>query len=195
MPRTVKIRPDQPLFKADAFHMPLWIHAPFEIVRGFAKWMWVSLAKDNPHGNPLDNATFTKPARKAHRNAFWSGKKVAKGPKWIVMAWRWSLVFTVLAWIKYASWDSKLDVFRALGDVLKWVGLSVIPWCWSHWGWLPLILVGTLVGLYGARWAFKRLLVWVRFRGGNDDGTPWYEYVISAETFVRSMWGKVTNRW
>lgn len=190
MPRTVKIRPDQPLFKADAFRMPLWVHAPFEVARGFARWMTATLAKDNPLNNVMDNPTFTKPARKAHRNAFWTGKPVVKGPKWIVIAWRWSLVFTVLAWLKYSSWDSKLDVFRAIGSVLKWVGLSVIPWCWANWGWLPLIVVGTVVGVYGARWAFKRLVVWVRFRGAADDGTPWYEYVLAVETWVKGRLGR-----
>ena len=51
--RTVKLRPDQPLFKADAFHMPVGVHASFEIVRGIVKWGTASLHKDNPHNNQL----------------------------------------------------------------------------------------------------------------------------------------------
>jgi len=190
MPSTVKFRQDQALFKADAFHLPLWIHAPFEVIRGFTKWMTVTLARDNPHRDPLVNATFTKPAKKPHRNAFWSGKPVVKGPKWIVMAWRWSLVFTVLAWFKYSSWDSKLDVLRVFGHALRWLGLSVLPWCWANWGWLPLILVGTVVSVYGVKYGVKRLALWAKFRGKGDDGTPWYEYVIAAETWVKGRLGR-----
>lgn len=191
MSRTVKFRPDQPLFKADAFRMPLAVHAPFEVARGFVKWMTVTLARDNPHRDPMTNATFTRAAKKPHRNAFWSGKPVVKGPKWIVMAWRWSLVFTVLACVKYLPGAAWISVMRGIGHVLGWVGLDVIPWCWAHWGWLPLIVVGGLVVGYGARWAFKRAVLWVRFRGGADDGTPWYEYVIAAETYVKEMIGRV----
>ncbi len=181
----MKFRQDQALFKADAFHLPLWIHAPFEVARGFTKWMTVTLERDNPHRDRLINATFTKPAKKPHRNAFWSGKPVVKGPKWIVMAWRWSLVFTVLAWLKYSSWDSKLAVFRFVGDVLKWVGMSAIPWCWENWGWLPLIFVGTILTVYGVTYGVKRLAVWAKFRGANDDGSAWYEYVIAVDQWLK----------
>ncbi len=175
--------------------MPLWIHAPFEVVRGFVKWLSVTLVKDNPHRDPLKNATFTKGAKLPHRNAFWTGKPVVKGPKWRTMAWRWGLVFTVLAMVKYLPGAAWLAIGRALGDVLKWVGLDVIPWCWAHWAWLPVIVVGAIVGGYGAGRGFKRLVVWVRFKGGVDDGTPWYEYVLSVEGFVRTIAGRVRDRW
>ncbi len=188
MPSTVKFRPDQPLFKADAFRMPLWIHAPFEVVRGLYKWMTVTLVRDNPHRNPMDNATFTKRARKAHRNAFWTGRPVIKRAKWMTMAWRWGWVATVLASRKYLVGSAWLWMARLAGRFLKWIGLDVIPWCWAHLGWLPLILVGTIAGVYGMAWAFKRLLV--KMHGRGDANTPWYEYVIAAETWVKGRFGR-----
>lgn len=188
MARTVRFRPDQPLFKADAFRMPLWLHASGEIVRGFYKWLTVRLNRDNPHRDPMKNATFTKRAKLPHGIGFWTGRPLVKRAKWQTMAWRWGLVFTVLAFVKYLPWPAWRWVLGRLGDMLKWIGLDVIPWCWAHWLWLPVILVGSIAGVYGTSWAFKRLVV--RLHGRADAMVPWYEYVIAAEMWVKGRLGR-----
>jgi len=182
---TVKFRPDQPLFKADAFRMPLWIHAPFEVCRGFVKWMAVSLHADNPHSNVMHNATFTRGASAPHRNAFWSGRPVVKGPKWRVMVWRWGVVFCVLAFIKYAPLSAWLWVARRLGDTLKLIG-DVTVWAWANWGWLPLILVSTLAGVWAATHAVRVGVAALkeRLRNGHER-SEWYVYVLAIRDQVR----------
>lgn len=176
---TVKFRPDQPLFKADAFHMPLWIHAPFEVARGFVKWMTINLHRDNPHRNAMMNATFTRPAKSAHRNAFWTGKPVVKGAKWKTMVWRWSLVFTVLAMIKYLPAEGWLWLARKLGKALVWIGLDVIPYGWHHLWSIPLFVAGTALVGWVTVFVGKRLVKAVRDRHAQaDDGDRWYVPVL-----------------
>lgn len=187
MPRTVKIRPDQPLFKADAFHMPLWIHAPFEVVRGFYKWCTATLAKDNPHNNPMHNATFARAAKLPHRNAFWTGKPVIKRPKWYTLAWRWSLLFILTSSIKYLPWAGWAWMFKRIGSMLKWIGLDVIPWAWAHLWSLPLVFGGTVLGVYLLQWGIRRGVRNMRARMSEGDAhTPWYEYVLGTrDQFTR----------
>lgn len=179
---TVKIRPDQPLFKADAIHMPLWIHAPFELLRGALKWLTCGLMRDNPHRNKLDNPTFTKAARKPHRLAFWTGRPVVKRAKWKLMAWRWGLVFTVLILIKYLPASAWLWLARGCGRVLRWVGLDLCPWLWAHLGWLPFIVAGVGVMGVGLRWVFKRLVRRMRARAG--EGARWFDVVLAFRSWI-----------
>lgn len=177
MPRTVKIRPDQPLFKADAFRMPLWIHAPFEVCRGITRWFSVTLESDNPHRTPLDNATFTKRAKKPHRVAFWTGKPVVKGPKWRVMLWRWGLVFTVLAMFKYlplAAW--KWLGWRVI-DLLVWFGDFAV-WAWRHWWTIPFIAAGIVLGIVLLRMGVTQLKSRLRSRADDGDAPQWYDIVL-----------------
>lgn len=183
MAPTVKFRSDQPLFKADAFRMPLWIHGPFEVLRGLTKWLTVSLHRDNPHRDPLDNPTFTHPAKAPHRNGFWTGRPVVRNAKWRTMAWRWGLVFCFLSAIKYlpgAGWWWLLDM---AGELLKFVGLSMIPWCWDHLWWLPVIIVGMVTTMWVIRWGTGKLITIIRERWALKDG--WYVYVLALRDQVQ----------
>ncbi len=186
---TVKFRPDQPLFKADAFRMPLWIHAPFEIMRGIVKWLTVSLVKDNPHRNVRHNATFTRGAKAAHRNAFWTGKPVVKRPKWVTMLWRWGMVFTVAAMVKYAPGEWWLWLARCLGRVLAWVGLDVIPAMWANLWLVPFVVIGLVLGLYLVAWAVRTTANNVRGRvqDTDDDGEHWYAPMFHIDAKVRAF--------
>jgi hypothetical protein len=181
---TVKIRPDQPLFKADAFRMPLWIHAPWEVARGFTRWMTATLARDNPLPNRLKNATFGKPAKEPHRVAFWTGRPVVKGPKWRVIARRWASVFTFLCLVKYLPGAYWLAWLRGLGDMLAWIGVTALPWMWAHLWSIPLLLgVGCLVAGGGIA-AFKSLRAYVRTRFGLQ---PWYVTVLRLNDRLRGL--------
>ncbi len=154
--------------------MPLWIHAPFEMARGFTKWLCVSLERDNPLKDATRNATFLGAAKKAHRTAFWTGKPVTKGPKWRVMVWRWGLVFTVLAFVKYLPLGGWSWLARRVGDLLVVAG-HVARWCWQHWGWLPLLLVGLVSGVWLVRFGAGRLVTWLAAR---ESTTEWFEVVL-----------------
>jgi len=189
---TVKFRPDQPLFKADAFRMPLWVHAPFELARGFTKWMTVSLNKDNPHRNAMHNATFTRPAKQAHRNAFWTGKPVVKRAKWVTMVWRWSLVFTVLAMVKYLPVSGWLWLGRLAGRFLKWVGLSVIPTAWAHLWSVPLVIALVVLTVYLVAWGVRKAVAVGHERAERtDEGDRWYVPVLyMRDRFVEFVKGR-----
>lgn len=189
---TVKFRPDQPLFKADAFRMPLWVHAPFEVGRGFVKWMTVNLHRDNPHRNAMHNATFTRPAKQAHRNAFWSGRPVVKCAKWRVMVWRWGVVFTVLALVKYLPAAGWWWLARAAGNVLKWIGLSVIPAAWHNLWSIPLVIAGIVLTLWVGVAVGRKLVQGVKARHAEDnDGDRWYVPVLYArDKFVSWVKGR-----
>lgn len=193
MPRTVKIRPDQPLFKADAFHMPLWIHAPFEVIRGIVRWFTVTLEKDNPHRTPLDNATFNKRAKKPHRVAFWSGKPVVKGPKWRVMAWRWGLVFTVLFMVKYLPLAGWKWIGLRLGDVLVFFG-HVCSWAWRHWALLPIVFAAIVAGAWLVTQGVRELRTRLKARVSDGDAAQWYDVVLYLRdrfmTFVHGRGGQ-----
>lgn len=178
MPRTVKIRPDQPLFKADAFRMPLWLHAPFEVVRGFYKWMTAGLNKDNPHNNPMQNATLTRAAKLPHRNAFWTGKPVHVKAKWKIIVRRWLLVFTFLAMVKYLPWVGWSWLFKRVGHMLTWVGLDVLPFAWRHLWFVPVFIALTVLAVYLTVWGVRRTAKAIKARHSGDAGTPWYDIVL-----------------
>lgn len=183
---TVKFRPDQPLFKADAFRMPLWVHAPWEIMRGVFRWMTATLARDNPHRDPLKNATLWYPAKAAHRVAFWSGRPVVKGPKWHVIGRRWVLVFTVLCMIKYLPGAAWLSILKALGSFLTWVG-SACVWMWANLWSIPLLLGVLCIAAGGSMAAFKHAKRWVRTQYGL---APWYEHVLKLNDRLRGLRGE-----
>lgn len=187
MPQTVKFRPDQPLFKADAVHLPLWIHAPGEIFRGLFKWLTVTLVRDNPLRNPLLNATLTKSAKAPHRNSYWTGQPVVKGPKWRVVLWRWGLVFTLAASIKYLPSSAWWWLLKKLGSLLKWIGTNAIPWGWAHLWWLPFIFIGVVFGVWLFMWTVRKLITHVHTRTKRQGkSVDKYEYVIRYQNALKS---------
>lgn len=187
MSRTVKFRPDQPLFKADAFRMPLWVHAPFEIVRGIARWLTAALSRDNPHRDPLKNPTLTRGAKSAHRLSFWTGKPIVKGPKWRVIVRRWLMVFSVLASIKYLPVQIWKSIGMAFIDSVVWFVWVAIPYGWANLWVFPLVLglmcLTAACGIAG----FKALRKFLVNHSGIGFGSPWYVYVLAARDKVRGV--------
>lgn len=157
----VKFRSDQPLFKADAIHMPVWLHFPAEVIRATWQYHTAGLKRDNPHKNALLNATFFDPARKAHRLSFWTGREVIQKPKWRRVAVRnfmsWAVIASLVdAGIRSAVWPW---VGALLWDMLVWIGLVFLPWLVAHWLWIPVVIaVPVVVSVL----AFKALKTSVR---------------------------------
>lgn len=188
--RTVKFRPDQPLFKADAFRMPLWLHAPWEVLRGIMRWLFVALERDNPHRNAMVNATLTRPAKTPHRVSYWTGNPVKKPAKWHTMARRWGLVFSVLAALKYLPMAAWAWLAWRMADVLRVAGVVAV-WSWAHWAWLPVILAALALALWGAVRGFARARTRLLARQDDTDATQWWEAVLYIrDTFVGWVKGR-----
>lgn len=180
---TIKVRPDQPLFTAEPLRMPLWLHLPWEFGRGFVRWFFVALARDNPHRNAMHNATLTRPAKAPHRLAYWTGKPVVKGPKWRTMVRRWFIVLTFLALVKYAPGAFWLWVAKTVWGGLTWFFTVAIPSMWANLWVLPFTLGMLCFVAWACMFLGARVRVWLTARAAAQEtdagnGTRWYDVVI-----------------
>lgn len=193
MGQQVKFRADQPLFKAEALRFPLWLHLPAEVIRLMWQWHTANLHRDNPHRNKLHNATLLQAAKRPHRLAFWSGKEVFSAPKWRKMAVRnfitWFLIASLIVEpIRSFMWPK---VGAALLDMLQWVGLTLIPFLWHHWLWIPVIVAaigfGSVGLLRGLRWGFRRYNRWVWLGGWQRVGVLIQRAYGAAKTYTLKL--------
>lgn len=187
--RTVKFRPDQPLFTAEGIRMPLWLHLPWEFGRGIVRWLFVALQRDNPHRNAMHNPTLTRPAKAAHRNAYWTGKPVVKGPKWRTMFRRWSMVFTVGLLIKYAPGAFWLWVAKSVWGALMWFFTVALVWAWAQLWVLPVSMVLIVFLAWALMAGGRKLQAMLHARAESSEvgnGVRWYDVVLRArDRFVR----------
>lgn len=170
----VKFRPDQPLFKAEALRFPLWLHLPAEVIRWTWQYHTANLHRDNPHKNALLNATLTQPAKRPHRLSYWTGHEVVQAPKWRRIVIRnfisWGVVASLVdSGVRSVVWPW---VWSWLSTLLVWVGLTLVPWLYAHWLWLPVLVGGTLAGIMlvfkGLRAVFRRYNRWVWLGGWQN---------------------------
>jgi hypothetical protein len=192
MGQQVKFRADQPLFKAQALRFPLWLHLPAEVIRLLWQWHTATMHRDNPHRNPLWNATLLQPAKRAHRLAYWSGREVTMPPKWRRIAVRnflsWFLIASLIVEpIRSFVWP---NVFVGLREMLIWVGLTLVPFLWHNWLWIPVIVAGIGFGsvglLRGLRWGFRRYNRWVWLGGWQRTGVLLARGCAAAKGYVLS---------
>lgn len=186
MSRTVKVRPDQPLFTAEGIRMPLWLHLPWEIGRGITRWLFVALQRDNPHRNVMHNPTLTRGAKVAHRNAYWTGKPVTKGPKWRTMLRRWSMVLFVASLVKYAPGAFWVGLGKTVWGALMWFFTVALVWAWANLWVLPLVLGLFVLSVWAVMVGGQHLRVFLvarseaREAGDAGAGIRWYDVVLRA---------------
>ena len=93
-------------------------------------------------------------------------------------------MFLFLCAIKYAPGHVWWSVTCNVGRLLKWIGLTAVPWGWANLWVLPFCFFGAIAASYLLVVGGKAGVKAVRARIGDHRGVSWYVVVLGVRDRV-----------